>query len=89
ASGVPVVASRIAPFTDHLTDADVSWADPLSAPSIADALVRALNTGDAQRTAASATRLARRFSWPASAARHVQLYRAGVAQAAPALAQAA
>lgn len=89
ASGVPVVASRIAPFTDHLTDADVSWADPLSAPSIADALVRALNTGDAQRTAASATRLARRFSWPASAARHVQLYRAGLAHAAPALAQAA
>ena len=89
ASGAPVVASRIAPFTDHLNDADVSWADPLSVPSIADALAHALHTRDAQRTATSAARLARRFSWPASAARHVQLYRAGLAQRAPALAQAA
>jgi len=89
ASGVPVVASRIAPFTDHLTDADVSWADPLSVQSIGDALVHALSTRSEQRTAASAARLAHRFSWRASAARHGQLYRAGLAQRASALAQAA
>lgn len=76
ASGAPVVASRIAPFTEYLTEDDVSWADPLDADSIAAALRHALSTRDPQRIARSASRLAQRFSWQASAARHVALYRA-------------
>lgn len=75
ASGAPVVASRIAPFTEYLGDTDVSWADPTDAASIAAALQHALSTRDAQRIARSAARLAQRFSWQASAERHVALYR--------------
>lgn len=78
ASGAPVVASRIAPFTEYLTEDDVSWADPLDADSIAAALRHALSTRDPQRIAHSASRLAQRFSWQASAARHVALYRAAM-----------
>lgn len=78
ASGVPVVASRIAPFTEYLAGDDVSWADPADAASIAAALRHALSTRDAQRIARSAARLAARFSWHASAERHVALYRAAI-----------
>jgi glycosyltransferase-like protein len=78
ASGAPVVASRIAPFTEYLAETDVSWADPTDAASIAAALRHALATRDPHRIAQSAQRLAGRFSWQASAARHVALYRAAL-----------
>ncbi|MET3464308.1 MSMEG_0565 family glycosyltransferase [Variovorax atrisoli] len=78
ASGVPVVASRIAPFTEYLAEDDVSWADPSDAGAIADALRHALSTRDAQRIARSASRLSGRFSWQASAERHAALYRAAI-----------
>lgn len=78
ASGVPVVASRIAPFTEYLAEDDVSWADPSDAGAIAAALWHALSTRDAQRIARSASRLSGRFSWQASAERHAALYRAAI-----------
>lgn len=78
ASGVPVVASRIAPFTEYLAEDDVSWADPSDAGAIAAALRHALSTRDAQRIARSASRLSGRFSWQASAERHAALYRAAI-----------
>ncbi|KIQ31216.1 glycosyl transferase family 1 [Variovorax paradoxus] len=83
ASGVPVVASRIAPFTEHLAETDVSWADPQDPASIAGALDHAIATRDAQRIAASSARLSQRFSWAASAARHVALYRAHLKEKHP------
>lgn len=83
ASGAPVVASRIAPFTEYLAEDDVSWADPLDAESIAAALRHALSTREPRRIARSASRLAQRFSWPASAARHVALYRAALQETEP------
>lgn len=83
ASGAPVVASRIAPFTEYLTEDDVSWADPADVASIADALRHALSACDPQRIARSASRLAKRFSWQASAERHVALYRATLQETEP------
>lgn len=82
ASGVPVVVSRIAPFVDYLAEEDVSWADPHDASSIARALADALARHDPARVARSAARLANRFSWSASAQRHVTLYRAGLRERA-------
>ncbi|MGJ7506035.1 MSMEG_0565 family glycosyltransferase [Variovorax sp. GT1P44] len=82
ASGVPVVASRIAPFTEYLEEGDVHWADPLDAGAIANALLAAVTQREPTRVAASAARLCARFSWSASAARHVQLYREGLRAAA-------
>lgn len=78
ASGVPVVVSRIAPFTEYLTDADCHWADPEQPSSIAHAIDRALNTRDPTAIARSADRLIARFSWAASADRHAMLYRQGL-----------
>lgn len=73
-SGKPVVVSRIAPFTEHLHEADVSWADPYDATSIAAATAHALGHANSAQIARSATRLADTFSWARSAARHAQLY---------------
>jgi glycosyltransferase-like protein len=78
ASGAPVVVSRIAPFTEYLAETDVSWADPMDPAAIATALRRALAVRDPSQTARSAARLAERFSWVASAERHVALYRDGL-----------
>lgn len=75
ASGVPVVVSRMAPFTEYLTDADCEWADPHAPASIASAIRRAIDGRDRDRIARSADRLGRQFSWTASAQRHAHLYR--------------
>jgi glycosyltransferase involved in cell wall biosynthesis len=81
ASGTPVVVSRIAPFTEYLGDDDVSFADPLSVQSIADAIERALARRHAAPHVDSAA-LFDRFNWPASAARHASLYRQAAASTA-------
>ena len=73
-SGVPVVVSRIAPFTEYLQAEDCSWADPLNAGSIADAIQQALAHTDHQRIATSAARLAAQFSWQRSATLHTAIY---------------
>lgn len=74
-SGVPVVASQIAPFTEYLQPRDCSWADPLDAGSIASAIQQALTHTDSHRIAAFAARLAAQFSWQRSAALHTDIYR--------------
>lgn len=87
ASGTPVVVSRQAPFTEYLADADCCWADPMSAPSIAQAMQAALAPHwkpSLVRTPA----VCLRFGWAASAARHADLYRAHLALARHATAAA-
>lgn len=74
ASGTPVVVSSIAPFTEYLDDTTCCWADPLDADSIAAALVRALNESGIDFEHAVPALLAR-FSWAASARRHMDAYR--------------
>jgi glycosyltransferase involved in cell wall biosynthesis len=71
ACGTPAVVSRIAPFTEHFSDGDVQWADPLEGTSIADALQRAV----AQRRLREPPTVCRRFAWTHSAERHEALYR--------------
>ncbi|HEX6705842.1 MAG TPA: MSMEG_0565 family glycosyltransferase [Albitalea sp.] len=71
ASGTPTVVSGIAPFTEHFTDGEVSWADPLQPASIAEALHAALVRGRHHEVPA----VCRRFAWSASAACHEALYR--------------
>jgi glycosyltransferase-like protein len=71
ACGTPAVVSRIAPFTEHFSDDDVAWADPLQPASIADALQRAVARGRHRR----APPVCLRYSWSTSAARHEALYR--------------
>jgi len=70
ASGTPTVVSRSAPFTEYLAGDDVHWADPLDVASIAAALRAAVS-----RRKFTPPAVCERFSWSASAARHVALYR--------------
>ncbi|ASV98706.1 MSMEG_0565 family glycosyltransferase [Paraburkholderia aromaticivorans] len=82
ASGTPVVASSIAPFTEYLDDATCCWADPLNVESIAAALVRALGESGIDFEHAVPALLAR-FSWATSARRHMDAYRRWLARRAP------
>ena len=73
-SGVPVVVSQIAPFTEYLQRRDASWANPLDASCIASAIQHAILGRNPQRIQASAMRLAAQFSWQHSAALHTDVY---------------
>jgi len=75
ASGLPVVASRIAPFTEYLGDADVAWCDPLNEASIANALMAALAEPLRSRLAARGPAVAASRGWGAVAAAHLPVYR--------------
>ncbi|MDB5820567.1 MAG: glycosyl transferase, group 1 [Rhizobacter sp.] len=92
ASGTPVVVSRIAPFTEYLDGylhdeagpalaSPVCWADPAHAGSIAEAMRQVVQPARAASLAAGSPAVCHRFNWPASAARHVALYRAARALA--------
>ncbi|MFM0131833.1 MSMEG_0565 family glycosyltransferase [Paraburkholderia sediminicola] len=76
ASGTPVVASAIAPFTEYLDDTACYWADPADVESIAAALLCALSRSGSRIDFDQAVpALLARFSWAASARRHVDVYR--------------
>lgn len=76
AVGTPVVASAIAPFTEYLDAATCYWANPADAGSIAAALQCALSGGGSRIDFDRAVpALLARFSWAASARRHVDVYR--------------
>ena len=75
ASGLPVVASRIAPFTEYLGDSDVAWCDPLNEASIANALMAALAEPLRSRLAARGPAVASSRGWGAVAAAHLPAYR--------------
>jgi glycosyltransferase-like protein len=80
-SGAPVVVSQIAPFTEYLNGRVCYWAQPHDAHSIAAALLRALDDRRGIDVTDAVSALLQRFSWRASALRHLALYR-GCAQPA-------
>lgn len=83
ACGTPVVVSGIPPFTEYLEDAVIDghalYADPQDGASIAQAMRRAVEPARALALAAAVPPVCRRYSWPASAQRHLQLYRSLIA----------
>jgi glycosyltransferase-like protein len=74
ASGVPVVTSRIAPFTEYLGDGDVLWCDPLDTMSIAGAMAASLDSRRREALVASGLRLAARHDWTTAAQAHLAIY---------------
>lgn len=74
ASGTPVVASAIEPFTEYLCDEDVVWCDPNRAGTIADAMVMALEPSIRQRLVAHGLDVAARHDWAKVARAHVPAY---------------
>jgi glycosyltransferase-like protein len=75
ASGKPVVVSQIAPFIEYLDERVCCWAQPYDADSIACALRRSLDARGGIDFTHAVPELLLRFSWSASARRHVALYR--------------
>jgi glycosyltransferase-like protein len=75
AAGVPLVASRRAPFTEQLDERCAILVDPESPEALGAALWRALlaGRGDHARLAQGLER-ARRFGWQWAATDHVRLY---------------
>ena len=76
ASGVPVVTSRIAPFTEYLGDGDVAWCDPDDAASIAAAMAAALEPPARARHSARGFAVAARHDWAEAAHAHLPAYEA-------------
>lgn len=79
ASGLPVVVSDIAPFTDFLGRQDCLWADPADPEAIAYAMGRSLLPGLRRQLSARGSTIARRHDWPSCAQKHLDAYRAFLA----------
>lgn len=74
ACGVPVVVSRIAPFTEHIGEDEAVWCNPASSPSIANALAVALTPELAPRLRAVGPGVAARHDWTTTARAHLATY---------------
>jgi glycosyltransferase involved in cell wall biosynthesis len=76
ACGVPVVTSRIAPFTEYLGDGDVLWCDPHDPGSIAAAMVAALESPIRRDLIVRGLAVAARHGWATAARAHLPAYEA-------------
>jgi glycosyltransferase-like protein len=74
ASGVPVVTSSIAPFTEYLKPDDAVWCDPHHAASIAEAMAISLMPPVRKRLIPRGLALAARHSWQRTADAHLHAY---------------
>lgn len=74
ASGVPVVVSRLAPFTEYLDGDCCAWVDPQDPAAIAAGIAHALDPTARASMIAAGSRVCADFSWMRSAQRHVNLY---------------
>lgn len=74
ASGVPVIVSSIAPFTEYLAGDDVIWCDPRHSASIAEAMALALVPQMRNRIIPRGLDVASRFSWRRVAEAHLSAY---------------
>lgn len=76
ASGLPVVLSSIAPFTEYVKETEAIWCDPTRPCSIADAMLAATQPDNAKRLADAAARTAAAHDWAKVASLHLPVYRA-------------
>jgi glycosyltransferase-like protein len=75
ACGIPVVTSRMAPFTEYLCDDDVIWCDPKSTASIANAMATVLTEPLRSRLSQRGALVARQHDWSSTARAHLPAYR--------------
>jgi glycosyltransferase-like protein len=74
ANGVPVLTSRIQPFTDYLGEDDVVWCDPHDTSSIAAGITAALQPEQRELMRARGLVRAAAHSWAEVATRHLDVY---------------
>ncbi|HEY0121039.1 MAG TPA: MSMEG_0565 family glycosyltransferase [Rhizobium sp.] len=75
ASGVPVVVSSIAPFTEYLSADDAVWCDPIHPASIAEAMAISLMPPVRKRLTSRGLEIAAWHSWHRTAAAHLSAYK--------------
>ncbi len=75
ASGLPVLVSEQAPFTEFLSAASAQLVDPERVEAIAQAMIEMLNPKAAQRLIENSALIAERYRWQTSAQMHLALYR--------------
>jgi glycosyltransferase-like protein len=81
ASGLPVLTSRIPPFTDYLSEDDVVWCDPDDVASIAAGISAAIPQDRRAVLRARGFLRAAAHSWTQVATRHLDVYEALLEQA--------
>ena len=74
ASGVPVVTSRIAPFTEYLGEDDALWCNPFDTASIATAMARSLDGARREQLIERGLQIAARHDWANTAHAHLASY---------------
>ncbi|WP_198361782.1 MSMEG_0565 family glycosyltransferase [Herbaspirillum sp. meg3] len=80
ACGVPVVVSRIAPFTEYLKGGSCAWVEPEDPASIAAGMAYACDPAINPKLRDAGADISQQFSWMQSAQRHLSIYRACLAQ---------
>lgn len=80
ASGVPVIASSQAPFTEFLSPASAHLVNPQSAEAIAAAMLAIIRPDVAQGLLSHREEIISRYRWEASAKMHLALYEQLVAR---------
>ncbi|MEM9165125.1 MAG: MSMEG_0565 family glycosyltransferase [Cyanobacteria bacterium P01_F01_bin.4] len=74
ASGLPVLTSNQAPFTEFLSEQDAILIDPEDVGAIATAMLMLLNSEIAQKLIDHSRSIVSRYSWQQSAKMHLELY---------------
>ena len=74
ASGLPVVVSRIAPFTEYLGESDAAWCDPHDVASIAEAMRATLDPARRGGLIDGGLLVAARHDWRNTARAHLEIY---------------
>lgn len=74
ASGLPVVASNQAPFTEFLSEASAVLVDPTDVNAIAAAMLEIIKPSVVARLSAHTSAILDRYSWHRSAEMHLDLY---------------
>ena len=74
ACNLPVITSRIAPFTEYLGEDDVAWCDPQDIHSIARAMTQALHPERRAQLIQNGTRIAAQHDWQRIAKDHIAVY---------------
>jgi glycosyltransferase-like protein len=74
ASGLPVIVSRIAPFTEYLGDNDAAWCDPYDTESVASAMRATLDPARRRKLISHGKNLAKKHDWLNTARAHHEVY---------------
>jgi len=74
ASGVPVVTSCMAPFTEYIGDGDALWCNPFEPASISAAMAASFDVRRRECLIRGGRRIAARHDWAATAQVHIDIY---------------